>query len=100
MAIQQRCCTNHPERAAIGICVLTRKPICSECSTRYEGVNYSKEGLQLLRQQRAAAARAGGRGAIVLAVLGVCLSPAMCYLVYASYAAVAQALMAMLHQDY
>ena len=41
MAIEKRMCAFHPDRLAIGICVETKVPICGECSTRYEGVNYS-----------------------------------------------------------
>lgn len=52
MAIARRNCTNHPERAAIGICVITQKPICGECATRIDGVNYSKEGLRILQERR------------------------------------------------
>lgn len=54
MAVTKKNCINHPERDAIGICIITRKPICGECSTRYEGVNYSKEGLRILKERKAA----------------------------------------------
>ncbi|MBX9656713.1 hypothetical protein K2Y11_24105 [bacterium] len=52
MALTRRNCMNHPERAAIGICVITQKPICGECATRIDGVNYSKEGLRILQERR------------------------------------------------
>ena len=85
MAIEQQFCMNHPDRAAIGICVMTRKPICGECSTRYEGVNYSREGLELLHKERnALAAKRPGRGR-ALAVLVWALAPVMVYLVYAGF---------------
>jgi hypothetical protein len=48
----QRTCVNHPDRKAIGVCVMTGQAICNECSTRYEGVNYSKQGLAQLKAQR------------------------------------------------
>lgn len=32
-------CAHHPEREAIGICVVCRRPICAECSTPIEGIN-------------------------------------------------------------
>ncbi|MDH5509134.1 MAG: hypothetical protein OEZ32_02150 [Nitrospinota bacterium] len=51
--MELRYCVNHPERPAIGECVITKKPICPECSTRYEGVNYSREGLAELKRRRA-----------------------------------------------
>ncbi len=48
MAIKRDYCVNHPDRLAMGRCVITHRPICSECSTQYEGVNYSLEGLKKL----------------------------------------------------
>ncbi len=48
----RRHCDNHPDRPAIGVCVETGQAICAECSTRYEGVNYSREGLEALKQRR------------------------------------------------
>ena len=99
MAIQQRYCANHPQRPAIGICVMTHKPICGECSTRYEGVNYSKEGLQILQQQRAAGSPTGRGAQSTLAVLAVCLSPVLLYLMYLSYVAAANAFMNLLHWE-
>ena len=32
-------CHYHPMRAGIGVCVECRQVICSECSTRFEGIN-------------------------------------------------------------
>jgi hypothetical protein len=97
MAIQQRYCIHHPQRPAIGICVMTHKPICGECSTRYEGVNYSKEGLLLLQQQRAAAAGQGHGGQMTVGFLAFFLTPGLLYLMYLSYAAMARILMDILH---
>ena len=77
MSLPQRSCANHPDRRAIGVCVITQKAICAECSTRYEGVNYSKEGLAILQEQRAAqvARRAtGGQLAAAVWVLAVPLA--------------------------
>lgn len=48
----ERTCHNHPGRRAIGACVITGKAICAECSTRYKGVNYSRQGLEILQQRR------------------------------------------------
>lgn len=53
MAVIQKTCANHADRRAIGVCKMTGKAICAECSTRYEGVNYSKEGLEILKRERA-----------------------------------------------
>jgi len=32
-------CAQHPDREAIGVCVVCRRPICAECSTPIEGIN-------------------------------------------------------------
>ncbi|HEY3353801.1 MAG TPA: hypothetical protein VGQ83_11175 [Polyangia bacterium] len=32
-------CAQHPEREAIGICIVCRRPICTECSTPIDGIN-------------------------------------------------------------
>ena len=96
MAIEQRYCVNHPQRPAIGICVMTRKPICGECSTRYEGVNYSRDGLELLRRQREGARQKHGRFSftVVAAALG---APLAAYLIFLAYLLSAEALMELLH---
>ncbi len=79
---------------------MTRKPICGECSTRYEGVNYSKEGLRLLQAQRAAAEAKSASGKRVMrAVIGWLLTPAMGYLVYLAYLSAAQILTNLLHPE-
>lgn len=85
MAIKKKTCVNHPERPAIGVCVITKRPICAECSTRYEGVNYSKEGLRILQQRRAAAARKVGSLNRMAGILAVLLSPVFFYLLYLFY---------------
>lgn len=59
MAIEKRMCAFHADRLAIGVCVETKMPICGECSTRYEGVNYSKEGLRRLQARRAPKKKTG-----------------------------------------
>jgi hypothetical protein len=92
-AVQKRFCINHPQRAAIGVCVMTLKPICGECSTRYEGVNYSREGLRLLQQQRGAAeAVAKGGGKLGWLLLSLVLTPVAVYLTYLSYIIAAETL--------
>jgi hypothetical protein len=53
MAIKRDFCINHPDRPAVGRCVITHVPICAECSTQYDGVNYSRQGLEILRRRRA-----------------------------------------------
>ncbi len=85
MALQRQMCVNHPQRPAAGVCVITRQPICGECSTRYEGVNYSKEGLEILRQRRAQeSARLRRRGRWLPWLLAP-LSPLLVWLVFLVY---------------
>jgi hypothetical protein len=85
MALKRQTCIHHPDRPAIGVCVLTRRPICGECSTRYEGVNYSREGLEILRRRRDEQARAaGGRQRWATTVAALC-SPLLVYMLYLFY---------------
>ena len=85
MAISQRTCSHHPERMAIGICVITGKTICAECSTRYEGVNYSKEGLRILQERRASAGRQVAGRSSGWRVAAALAAPVFLYLLYLSY---------------
>ena len=82
MVIRKKFCINHPERPAIGICVITGKAICEECSTRYEGVNYSKEGLEILRTRRARAQVVRWWPDRAWLFFGAALSPLMLLLIY------------------
>ena len=64
MALARLACVNHPDRTAQGLCVVTGKAVCAECSTRRDGVNLSHEGLALLAAQRdAVRGRDAGRDA-------------------------------------
>jgi hypothetical protein len=44
-------CENHPQREAIGVCVQCRTRVCSECSTKVEGINYCVRCLTGLAKQ-------------------------------------------------
>lgn len=76
--MERRYCANHPDRLAIGLCVETGIPLCGECSTRYNGVNYSREGLALLHKRMQAAASAKTKnnwGSLVWpGAISICLS--------------------------
>lgn len=98
MAIQRRYCKNHPDRPAIGVCIITHQAICAECSTRYEGVNYSKEGLRILQERRQAQESAGS-GTVLSAVLLLLLSPLMLLMVYWSYSLGVTLVMNMVHGE-
>lgn len=85
MVLKKANCVNHPTRIAMGICVITKKAICAECSTQYEGVNYSKEGLKILLEQRDNSSNKRGidERAFEMAIAG--LSPVFFYLLYLVY---------------
>ncbi|MFW5878413.1 MAG: hypothetical protein ACOCVR_01210 [Myxococcota bacterium] len=51
-------CTNHPDRAAIGVCVLCRKPICIECSTPMAGIHRCADCLAGLERDTSSQPRA------------------------------------------
>lgn len=85
MSALQRICHWHPDRRAIGVCVMTGKAICAECSTRYEGVNYSKQGLAQLQAQRAAAASRRSTAEWLLMTVGVLGTPVALGLMYLFY---------------
>ena len=95
MAIERRHCRNHPDRLAIGVCVITRIPICGECSTRYEGVNYSHEGMRILQERRAAGKNPSK--ARVVYILLLLSSPAMLWLMYLSYYSSIDGLIKLIH---
>jgi hypothetical protein len=44
-------CENHPAREAIGVCVQCRTRVCSECSTKVDGINYCVRCLSGLAAQ-------------------------------------------------
>ena len=101
MTIQRRFCANHSERPAIGLCVMTGIPICGECSTRYEGVNYSRQGLELLRKQRAdATAGRRSRARVVAYGLVWCVAPLLLYLMYLGYVAGGNVVASLLHGEF
>ena len=82
MALKKTYCQNHSERPAIGVCVMTGQAICEECSTQYEGVNYSHEGLRLLQAQRQAKQKLQWWPDKVLLMLGLLVSPLALLLLY------------------
>lgn len=59
-------CANHPDRPAVAVCVTCHKPVCAECSTRWEGMHHCVSCL--------AARRAAARGrSTALRTLGLIL---------------------------
>jgi hypothetical protein len=73
-------CENHLQREAIGVCVQCRRRVCSECSTKVEGINYCVSCLSGLARQggrRAGARKTGSpRGAYTAAAAYFVLLPA------------------------
>jgi hypothetical protein len=68
MAIKRHACANHPDRDALGVCVVTRQPMCSECATLHEGVLHSRQALEAMRAARAKA-QVGNSAALRLTAL-------------------------------
>jgi hypothetical protein len=69
-------CENHLQREAIGVCVQCRTRVCSECSTKVDGINYCVRCLQGLARQRDSAeqrTRAASGKAAYLAASGYLL---------------------------
>lgn len=89
----QRTCANHPDRRAIGVCIITGKAICGECSTRYEGVNYSKEGLEILKRQREAERSTSPASRWLVRITALVASPVMLLGLFASYLIIVRLLM-------
>lgn len=42
-------CLQHPDREALGICVVCRRFYCSECITKIDGINHCKSCLGALQ---------------------------------------------------
>ncbi|MGC9260726.1 MAG: hypothetical protein ACP5I8_11725 [Phycisphaerae bacterium] len=87
MALKKTFCLHHPDRPAIGICVITGQAICEECSTRYEGVNYSREGLRILQAKRNADNTARWWPDRLWLIIGTLLSPIWVLLIYFGFRA-------------
>ncbi len=85
MAVNKRFCETHGDRLAIGVCVITGKAICEECSTRYEGVNYSLEGLRIVQERRAAARRRASSASGRTVAACICLTPVLLVLLALAY---------------
>jgi hypothetical protein len=98
MAIERRFCKNHPDRPAIGVCVITHEAICSECSTRYEGVNYSREGLRIVQERRRMGEKSRSRWLVSGALTA--LAPVLLWLVYWSFYLGVDLLMRTIHWEF
>lgn len=61
-------CPNHPAREAIGVCVQCRARVCSECSTKLDGINHCAQCLAGLAVA-STVARPQGRWSSARAVL-------------------------------
>jgi hypothetical protein len=64
-------CANHPQREAIGVCVKCRTRVCSECSTKVEGINYCVSCLAGLAVEGGRKVSAGRRTGADHAYLGL-----------------------------
>ena len=80
-------CENHLQREAIGVCVQCRRRVCSECSTKVEGINYCVACLSGLareggRRVGARAQESPGTAYVAASAYLVLLSAAMWALLY------------------
>jgi hypothetical protein len=81
MGVAAAACRNHPAREAIGVCVVCRIRVCSECATKVDGINHcvdclAKAARGALARKPAARVREGrvlgaAAGAGLLALLAV-----------------------------
>jgi hypothetical protein len=60
-------CHFHADRPAVGVCMSCRRPICSGCVTRLDGVNHCHACLKALSRRPTASAK--GRSAAPTAAL-------------------------------
>lgn len=77
-------CEEHPGVRAIGVCVITGKAICSECSTQYKGVNYSKEGLEILLADERKVNESGRLSSVLLMAIMLLTLPLAILLLFAT----------------
>lgn len=68
-AISRSRCRYHPDRDGVGICMKCRTVICTECSTRLDGINHCAVCVARLARQRPTASRGTGTGLRLLGVL-------------------------------
>ncbi len=70
-------CENHAQREAIGVCVKCRTRVCSECSTKVEGINYCVSclaGLAVKGNRKGGAGKAArGKGYLAASFYAVLL---------------------------
>lgn len=54
----QAACVHHPEREAVGVCVLCRRSVCTECTTKLDGINHCSDCVATLAASVRVAPRA------------------------------------------
>jgi hypothetical protein len=77
-------CVNHPDRPAIGMCVMCRAPVCPDCTTKVKGINHC---LACLQQRVKPSDTSIRRPAPSLTPLGIGLAFAFFVLVFAAMGA-------------
>lgn len=92
-------CDRHPDRLAIGVCVVTHRAICRECSTQYQGVNYSKEGLERLLASQHHAQRQAGRGNRWVTLALLVTAPLWLYLTWQGFHLTGQLVVDIMQQE-
>lgn len=76
-------CANHEGREAIGVCVRCRRRVCTECTTKLDGINHCVDcfaGLAAEEGRRAAHVRRDGPAlALLFATLGWAAASALAW---------------------
>jgi hypothetical protein len=70
-------CRYHPERAGVGICVKCRTVICTECSTRLDGINHCAACVWALQEAQGRERAAAPLWLRALGLLGLCVLVAL-----------------------
>lgn len=64
-----RTCRHHPERAAVAVCVRCREPVCADCTTKIEGINFCAPCLRRKADAAPKPERTSRPGVVVLGLL-------------------------------
>ena len=68
-AVSRSRCAYHPDRDGVGICMTCHTVICTECSTRLDGINHCAVCVARLSRRAESKTRQGSAGWRVVAVI-------------------------------
>ncbi len=55
-------CYYHPDREAVAVCSVCKKPLCKECAHEYKGKIYCKDCLAKVKEEENASAKSMQKG--------------------------------------